>query len=431
MPVLAETGTPGVTTGEFAASMAKNKRYNDLNGVHLWVREGASEAGVRQAWSDAHAAGGGAVELMGSAYSAALIDSLLWELPGMSLLGQGSAATVITTSALGAFLKVNPNPDTVTQMGSVRGLTIRGTGAAGGIGVHTIDVGTLPAFDDVVIEGFTHASSVGFLQEQVDGVGTTEWSERASGLRLHLNNNTVGMRLKGGGGDANSFGYHRWLDLRLNLFANQIGIQFDENALAYNGIWNVLCNVGGDNAVFWDFLDNSGISGWGTVTGEQTSGTGLIGRRLAAGATWAMSGYYNVLGAVDSGSRFFPPMEIDGNGRTHHRYPELIGAVPAAGAGAGAPTPVLTANGGCNDIRGTILFGTGTSPNFGDQVTVTWNTPFVVPPVVTLTALGRPTSLLGPHLASATTTGMVIGLDNAPAASQAAGTYGVTYRVTG
>lgn len=282
--------TGGVTTGHNAHHVSLHTWFN--NQTVIQVPAGATEATIVSALSDAHAAGQGVVELLGPAYSLSGAIAMLITLPTVSLRGQGSAATIITYSGTGTCLKVYPSPATLQQLGRISGLTLRGTGAAGAIGVHCVDTVTTPFFEDVVIENFTDTNSVGLLFENI-----AYWNERAQGLRLHLNNNRVGMRLKGGGtGTTNSFGFHKWTDLRINLFDNQIGIQSTANAYVYSGYWNIVCNQGGNNGIV---IDLAGTSAWQRADmvayGEQTTGTGGKGVRVGS------SSYFNVHGTLALG----------------------------------------------------------------------------------------------------------------------------------
>jgi hypothetical protein len=102
-----------------------------------------------------------------------------------------------------------------------------------------------------------------------------------------------------------------------------------------------------------------------------------------------------------------------------------------SGAGTGPPAPILIL--GSTDSRGMVKFGTGTGPTTGVQVTVTFANPRKIPPVVVLTPLNNATALLSLNLSTGGTlvTGFSVALATAPAASQAASTYGFSYAVLG
>ena len=103
-----------------------------------------------------------------------------------------------------------------------------------------------------------------------------------------------------------------------------------------------------------------------------------------------------------------------------------------AGAGLGTSPPTATISG--NDVRGTITFGTGTSPAAGTILSVTFTTAYTSAPFINLTLANA--ALAGVttgdvYVAAVSTTGFSIGFSAALAASQAATTYAVSYRVTG
>lgn len=385
------------------------------------------DARFAAALADAHS-GGGTVVVAPITTNTAGLGTITKPTVSVKCPG-GSAATKLTYTGTGDGLLISPSPFTVVQMGKLEGFTLFGTAAAGARGIRHYDAGTLMAMDDVVIENFTGAGAVGCCIEN-----GAFWNERANGNRVHLNHNTIGMQLIGTGA-ANSFAYHRWLDLRLNLGLSQIGIQFKGTALAYSGLWNIICNADANDGILFDFLDSASISGHVFVTGEQTTGTGMIFRQMAAGSTWGAHVYRNVFGAVggsfpqmpDAGTlnRILSPYEINRDGRIVNLWPSLPTGVAAAGAGSSPPAPVVTGN----DQSAVVLTGTGTGAAFGDQAVITFYEPHTVIPNVSVSPFGRPTALLLPYLAAVTTDDYTIGFANAPADSQPAGTYGVIVRV--
>ncbi len=114
-----------------------------------------------------------------------------------------------------------------------------------------------------------------------------------------------------------------------------------------------------------------------------------------------------------------------------HSAVQAGAGVPTLGVGGnlgtGAPTPTLDA--GSNDNRGRIQFGTGATPAAGDLIPVTFSAPFATVPFVTVAqALQAGAGVL--FAKDVTTTGYNVGCTAIPAASQSAGTYALTYRVT-
>lgn len=104
-------------------------------------------------------------------------------------------------------------------------------------------------------------------------------------------------------------------------------------------------------------------------------------------------------------------------------------AVAGANAGTTPPAPVVAAS--SNDTRGSLTFGTGTTPAAGAQAVVTFAAAFAAAPVVMLTETNALTAALQFYVTSVGTGGFTIATQTAPAASQAATTYGVAWAVIG
>lgn len=421
-----ETITGGVTTGHNAVHEDLARWWNSQEGtLHLYVPAGASQADIQAALADAHGAGGGVVELVGDAYTLSGSSALEITLPTVSLIGQGSGATVVGYTGSGDAIHVEPDPTTVVQMGQLAGFTLDGSGSgAGAKGVRHIDAGTTMAFDDVVLRLFDKAGSVGCCDENV-GL----WNERAAGSRLQLLHNTVGLQLIGTGVN-NSFFYHRWTDLRLNVGEDQIGIQAKGTALLQGGDWNVLGNIDGNDGIFVDLADTAVWGGLFWFKGEQTSGTGGIGRRVGASAIWAASGSFNADGCTDSGT-LLSPWEFTPDGRLLHLFPSPPAVAMQAAAGTAPPVAVVGTN--SNSSRGNVTVGTGTSPPAAPGVLfrVTLDHTFPVVPVPKVWGFGLAGSQLKPYISAVTTTYFDVSIEVAPAASQANTTYGFFYSVKG
>ena len=92
---------------------------------------------------------------------------------------------------------------------------------------------------------------------------------------------------------------------------------------------------------------------------------------------------------------------------------------------------MATGNGGATDIGGRALFGSGTSPSAGAQVSVTFNKSYPGTPIIVLIAGNQATAALNPYVDNPSTTGFNIGCATAPAASQGGSTYAVEYIVIG
>lgn len=155
--------------------------------------------------------------------------------------------------------------------------------------------------------------------------------------------------------------------------------------------------------------------------------TGFAGTSAATAAVNAVntaSGQYRATVFQGSGQALwgtFQPYEL-----RRFSFGGLVtpSAAAAAGAGTSPPAPTLS---NASDNRGSVNWGTGTSPAAGPQVTVTFAQPKPGTPTVTLTPANSATAALQPYLASVSSTAFTVGLATAPAASQAAGTYSVAY----
>jgi hypothetical protein len=124
--------------------------------------------------------------------------------------------------------------------------------------------------------------------------------------------------------------------------------------------------------------------------------------------------------------------------------PSGAGGVPTdtSGVQRGAPTAVAGANNGTtppapvvandsSDLRGSLTFGSGTTPAIGAQVVVTFTTPRDANrlPVIQLTETTVAFSALQPAVA-VTSTGFTVSTAVAPTGSQANTVYGFGWTLT-
>ena len=102
-------------------------------------------------------------------------------------------------------------------------------------------------------------------------------------------------------------------------------------------------------------------------------------------------------------------------------------AAMAAGAGTGPPAPVVSGN-SC-DERGSLTFGTGTTPAAGAVITVTFARPQDPNrlPVVQITETTTVLAALNPAVTAVTSTGFTVSLNSAPTASQGNTVYGFAW----
>lgn len=112
--------------------------------------------------------------------------------------------------------------------------------------------------------------------------------------------------------------------------------------------------------------------------------------------------------------------------------PRTTGVAPgtAAGANNGSSPPAPTVVAGSTDGRGSIQFGSGTTPAAGEQVVVTFASPYASAPVVMLSGGSAATSALGAiYPGAVSTTGFTVRCMTAPGASQGGSTFMVQYTV--
>ncbi len=105
-------------------------------------------------------------------------------------------------------------------------------------------------------------------------------------------------------------------------------------------------------------------------------------------------------------------------------------AAAGANAGTGPPAPVM--NGNSDDDRGTVTFGSGTTPAAGAVVVVTFATPRDASrlPVVQITETTTALAALQPAVTSITSTGFTVSTASALAGSQANTVYGLAWTCT-
>jgi hypothetical protein len=238
---------------------------------------------------------------------------------------------------------------------------------------------------------------------------------------------------------------------------NYVAVRGDSTT--YYGVYgNTITGVG----VHGGSVDNYGVEGVSETGGAGVYGTGSNGYGVYglgtnfAGVYGLSTNSYGVLGKCTTGSDGTrgentstgagvygfnsgtgpgvkaenlngtgPALWVQGHIKATFGWP--AGATAQSGAGTGAPAPVVT---GCNDVRGTVTFGTGTSPAAGNQVYVTFGKQYQANPVVVVCPANAATAALGqPYVATVATSGFIVALPVAPAASQANTVYSFSYMV--
>lgn len=261
---------------------------------------------------------GGVVEIPAGTYNNVTTTAVV-NAPNVSIIGAGSNATIVNYTGTGDFLRIQMQPFTVTQAGEFGGLTVN-LGSASLSAVHIGD--TIGAeLDDLVINGPVSRA------ENQAGVwldNETGWTERTQVQRVHVNYVNKGFRFTTSGGNVNtSFGYTRFLDVRVNVGPAQTMISF-EGGILYNSSLVVLGNAAGGQGTAVISLTGSvkkggpgvvWIDNWYQIQTEQTSGSGTMLFNLAQGTILAGAGYIKgdgmqygtVLGAVIPTLTYFGP----------------------------------------------------------------------------------------------------------------------------
>jgi hypothetical protein len=335
------SGNPVLSAGELGVELGYSDEQS-LPFIDVAVQYGTNGPALNDAYAAAVAAGGGVLWLRPGTYTYS--SNLVWDNWLVSIQGAGSDA--VTLQAVGtAKIVVEQAVFNVQQGPKFSGFTVRAdpSAPAGAIGIHGIDVCQI-GWDDIVIEHFTGSGSIGLCLEN-DGF----WTERNNFSRVHVNNCSIGVKCIGGGtAELSSFGFNRWTDLRINLWAGQIGFQVTQGAYVYNNTFNILCNIM-DNGVIIDIKEPTStptaiVKSHMILTAEQTMGTGAVGVRVANGCYFSTSGYRSTLAFGDQNNNTLA------NGGT------LAGTLRTINAAATVHTTPQSADGGTRPN----FVGTGT-----------------------------------------------------------------------
>lgn len=242
---------PGTSGPSTPSSSAQNITAIRLNGIRFADQFPGSDIGaqVNNAINDCIPAPGVPAECL-ILVPAGLFNygtTIQIRSPGISLVGAGSFATTLNYEGTGDAIQWQIEPFNVEQAGRISGFTIFGGGGARN-GIHSGSI-VGAQFDDLHITGFVGSGAAGILLENADTAGSSTsgpccWTERNLFTRVHLDNNSIGLRMAVNGG-TNSFGYNRFLDLRMNVNSGQIGISAEPGGVLYNATMIAMANVGG------------------------------------------------------------------------------------------------------------------------------------------------------------------------------------------
>ena len=137
--------------------------------------------------------------------------SVLVTSPGVSIVGQGRYSSVFTCPVNGDCLRIYTSPFSVQPAGTYRGFSLRGTGTPNGVGIH---VGELDqaTFEDIEVQSFTGTSGICMW---MDNNHSHTYTENVLATGVHLSNCSRLLAFTNESGTG-SFGYNRFLDLKLN-----------------------------------------------------------------------------------------------------------------------------------------------------------------------------------------------------------------------
>lgn len=203
------------------------------------------------------------------------------------------------------------------------------------------------------------------------------------------------------------------VDIRFSVSAEKTGGTVVNFAAAQDIECTVLASNTASNSSGGNNITNAVVYGSGAVAGACRVSLAMSGSvtpysgTVAGILAFARSGvWYTLQGGVSAPTSAAQPA----NGTT-------------------PPAPSVTGN----DQRGKVSFGSGSAPAAGAQVTVAFQAAGIWPtaPIIHFTPTNAATAAALPYVTSISATGFTIAFVNAPAASQAAGTFGVHYRVDG
>jgi hypothetical protein len=254
--------------------------------------------------------------------------SIVMAAPGQSLIGAGSANTILNYTGSGVGILWQMNPFTITPAGKISGLTISGT-ASGTAGIHSGSI-TGAEFEDLEVTGFTGGGAACIWLDNVNG----GWTERTVMSRVQMGVGagcTKDLRLTVTGTGTTSFGYNRWTNVALNVNGSQIGISSESALYFYHSQLALTCNAASTSSVC---ISITGGSDWDAnvydLVGEnQVSG----GTAISVASGSQLRGY----GVVD-----FPSMALtNGNGGTYGGTFRILPAPALASQDGGTITSFL------------------------------------------------------------------------------------------
>ncbi len=204
--------------------------------------------------------------------------------PSVSIIGAGSGAVQITCTMNAPCWEIRLNPFIVYPIvgGQISGFTLSGLASnPNGVGIHMGDI-TNTKLEDLLIQGFTGANAVGMWWDNING-----WMERINLQRVNLNANTTNFKFTVAGPAFSSFCYNQLLDLRMNVGANQTGIDFESGWLCGSTLMMVVNGIGSNKT----YINIAGNSQWNdNLYDIKVEDDGGGGRRLVTAPGTAFTG---------------------------------------------------------------------------------------------------------------------------------------------
>jgi hypothetical protein len=318
-----DSGTWGDELNEWleAANPVFNVKLDPYNAVGDGVTD---DTAAIQAAIDA--ASGGSVFLPAGQY---VITTTLTVSERTSIAGVGYESQILHTGNNVCFSVETGNPGYHDARATLQGFRITGSSGASAIGVEIVD-SSHTILRDLRIDDYSGGAGLRLRNE-------AEFCENTVVDNVHFYNNAYGIRFhRSAGGDA-SFSYQRFTDFKMNVFANQIGVDW-----------------GGDGST-GGFVFGSEFSGNVWLNGDDSFAyvirAGFTVDRCRVYLRAEDLGYTNAYGIANSGT-----LDATGTYRSVGTISESIGTgyvKPADNIwrGAGSPEGVVTADVGSLFLR--------------------------------------------------------------------------------
>lgn len=229
-------GTGAVTT-HVATRLQETISVTDYGAVSgdSGDQSGAFQLAVNQAV----ARGGGYVSFPCGTYRTT--NPITINSPLVSLGGQGQTCSVIHYTGTGSAIVWQMVPFGITPAGTFENFTVLGTSA----GLNGILSGQIVAsqWRNLTVTGFTGVGAAGIHLHNLGNL--TTWTERNDFIGVSVGGlansyNTIGL-LMDSDNIGDSFGYNRFLDLKINTSTGGAGLWF-KSGFFYNSVLTATCN---------------------------------------------------------------------------------------------------------------------------------------------------------------------------------------------